>query len=43
VPISKYNRFFGGNAAKALAEMKERYGSVKGRRVFYATVNRRRR
>ena len=41
-PIAKYDRFFGGNAAKALAELKKRYGPAKGRQIFYATVNKRR-
>jgi hypothetical protein len=26
MPISKYDRYFGGNAAKALAAMKKQYG-----------------
>lgn len=39
MPISKYNKFYGGNANKALNTMKSRYGSEKGERVFYATVN----
>jgi hypothetical protein len=43
VPIAKYNRFFGGDAAKALAALKKQYGTEKGRRVFYALVNKRRR
>jgi hypothetical protein len=43
VPIAKYNRFFGGDAAKALAALKKQYGPEKGRRVFYALVNKRRR
>jgi hypothetical protein len=43
MPTSRYNRYFGGNAAKALAEMKKRYGAAKGRRIFYATANKRRR
>lgn len=45
MPISKYDRVFGGkgSAAKALEAMKKRYGPEKGRRVFYATINKRRR
>jgi hypothetical protein len=43
MPISKYNRHFGGNAAGALRAMVKRYGAKKGRSVFYATVNKRRR
>ena len=42
MPISKYDRYFGGNAKKALAEMKRKHGPDKGRRIFYATVNKRR-
>ena len=42
MPISKYDRYFGGNAAKALRAMISKYGSKKGRSVFYATVNKRR-
>jgi hypothetical protein len=41
VPIAKYDRHFGGNAAKALRAMIAKYGPEKGRRVFYATVNKR--
>jgi hypothetical protein len=41
VPLSKYDRFFGGDAAKALRAMVKQYGPEKGRRVFYATVNQR--
>lgn len=41
MPIGKYDRLFGGNAAKALRAMIAKYGSEKGRRVFYATVNKR--
>jgi len=45
MPISKYDRIFGGkgSAAKALASMKKQYGPEKGRRIFYATINKRRR
>lgn len=42
MPISRYDRLFGGNAVKALRLMVQRYGPQKGRRVFYATVNKRR-
>jgi hypothetical protein len=41
MPLSKYNRFFGGNAAGALRSMMRKYGSERGRRIFYATVNKR--
>ncbi len=41
MPISKYDRLFGGKggAAKALRAMKDQYGDEKGERVFYATKN----
>jgi hypothetical protein len=43
MPISKYNRFFGGksgSAAKAKNAMQNEYGDKKGEQVFYATKNR---
>jgi hypothetical protein len=43
MPIARYDHLFGGNAAKALRAMIAKYGAERGRRVFYATVNRRRR
>jgi hypothetical protein len=43
VPLSKYDRYFGGNAAKALRAMIAKYGAQRGRQVFYATVNKKRR
>lgn len=42
MPLSQYNRHFGGNAAKAYREMLKKYGAKKGRSVFYATLNKRR-
>lgn len=42
MPLSKYDRFFGGDARKAYGAMVKRYGAKKGRQIFYATVNRRR-
>ncbi len=42
MPISKYNKAFGGkagSAAKAKEAMREEYGSEKGERVFYASKN----
>lgn len=45
MPLSKYNRHFGGkreSASKALANMKREYGDAKGTSVFYATVQKRR-
>ena len=42
MPISKYDRYFGGDARKAYAAMISKYGRTRGRRVFYATVNKKR-
>lgn len=42
MPVSKYDRYFGGNAAKALRELIKRYGPQKGRSVFYGLVNKKR-
>ena len=42
MPLSAYNKYFGGKAgaaAKAHAAMKEHYGEETGERVFYATKN----
>lgn len=36
MPISKY---FGGHGSKVMKDMKARYGSKKGKSVFYATAN----
>lgn len=41
MPLSKYNRQFGGDARKAYAAMVRKYGARKGRQVFYATKNKR--
>lgn len=41
MPIKRYDRFFGGNAGAALRAMVKRYGPEKGRRIFYATINKR--
>ena len=41
MPLSRYDRFFAGNAAKALRSMIAKYGPEKGRRVFYATIQKR--
>ena len=44
MPLSKYNKFFGGkagSAAKAHASMVEQYGPKKGESVFYALKNKR--
>lgn len=45
MPISKYNKFFGGkedSAEKAKSAMSKEYGSKKGEQVFYALKNKRR-
>jgi hypothetical protein len=42
MPLSKYNKYFGGkkgSAEKAHSAMVQEYGSEKGERVFYATKN----
>jgi hypothetical protein len=36
MPISEYYK---GSGEKVMASMKERYGEEKGKRVFYATAN----
>lgn len=44
MPLSKYNKAFGGkkgSAAKAKKAMESQYGKEKGERVFYATKNKR--
>jgi hypothetical protein len=44
MPLSKYDRYFGGKkggATKAHAAMLEQYGSKKGEQVFYALKNKR--
>lgn len=41
MPLSKYNRLFGGDAAGALRSMIAKHGPEKGRRIFYATINKR--
>lgn len=38
MPISEY---YSGKGKKVMASMKKRYGSKKGKRVFYATANKR--
>ena len=38
MPLSKY---YGGHGESVMEEMQERYGSEKGKRVFYATANKR--
>lgn len=42
MPIAKYDRFFGGKkggAAEAMRAMVKQYGPTKGRQIFYATMN----
>lgn len=42
MPVSKYNKVFGGkkgSAAKAMEAMRSTYGGEKGERVFYAFIN----
>ena len=43
MPLSKYDRYFGGKggAAKAHSAMVSEYGEKKGEEVFYATKNKR--
>lgn len=43
MPLSKYDRYFGGRggATKAHAAMAEQYGEEKGEEVFYALKNKR--
>lgn len=36
MPLSKY---FSGKGEQVMRDMESRYGSEKGKRVFYATVN----
>lgn len=40
MPISKH---YGGKGQKVMHEMMARYGAEKGKRVFYATENKRKR
>lgn len=45
MPVSKYNKFYGGqkgSAAKALEAMRSRYGDAKGTSIFYAKANKER-
>jgi hypothetical protein len=41
MPLSEYDAQFGGNAAAAHGAMVRTYGKKKGERVFYATMNKR--
>ena len=38
MPLSKH---FGGHGEKVMANMKKEYGAEKGKKVFYATENKR--
>lgn len=40
MPIEKYDSVM-GNAAKTLRAMRKKYGYERGTRIFYATVNKR--
>jgi hypothetical protein len=40
VPISKY---FKGSGSKVMKSMKKKYGEKKGKQIFYATSNKRKR
>lgn len=40
MPLSKY---YGGHGEKVMAQMVARYGEKKGKQVFYATANKRKR
>ncbi len=35
------NEYYGGHGEKVMRSMKEQYGEEKGKRVFYATANKR--
>jgi hypothetical protein len=44
MPVSKYDRYFGGksgSAQKTLSSMQSEYGQKKGTSVFYALKNKR--
>jgi hypothetical protein len=43
MPVARYDRLFGGDAAKALRAMIAKYGPQRGRRIFYATVQKKKR
>lgn len=45
MPVSRYDEILGGkgSAEKTLAAMIAKYGPEKGKAVFYATVNKKRR
>jgi hypothetical protein len=42
MPVSQYDRYYGGNAEGALRNMVKRYGSKKGHEMFYAQVEQKR-
>ena len=44
MPLSRYDKLMGGkgSARKTLDAMVAKYGDERGKRVFYATVNKRR-
>jgi hypothetical protein len=43
MPISAYDDLFGGDANKTYQALLKQYGDQKGKSVFYAMVNKRRR
>ena len=42
MPLSRYSRYFNGDAERAMRELQKQYGPEKGRSVFYALVEKRR-
>lgn len=38
MPLSKY---YGGKGSEVMSKMKKKYGEEKGKKVFYATANKR--
>lgn len=46
MPLNKYDRYFGGSsgsAHRAAKALRQEYGQEKGKAVFYAIVNKRKR
>ncbi len=42
MPVKKYDRYFGGNAAKAKGAMAKEHGSERGKAIFHALINKKR-
>lgn len=42
MPVEKYDRYFGGNAAKAKGAMEEQYGPERAKAIFHALINKKR-